>query len=407
MNYNWKKNTGIFLSSQAVSILGSSLVQFAITSYITVETKSGIYATIAILCSILPMFLLSPFAGVWADKYSRKHLIMIADGSISICTLIVAIAFLVGKGSMGLLFAGLVIRALGSAVQNPSVNALLPDIVPEKHLTRVNGINGTLQALFSLVSPMLGALLLTIAPLWVIFFIDIVTAVIAIIIMFVAFRLPPKEEETKNKSKDNYLLDMKEGFKYIFRTRYLMEFFGYCIVYFIMMAPAAFLTQVQVVRNYGDNYWYLSSIQVAYAVGMFLGGIVITVWGGFKNKTYTIMMAGIMLGICTLGLGISMPFFAYILLMGILGIALTLLSTPAMTLLQERVEPTYRGRVLAVMSMINTSMMPLGMIIFGPLADVVSVEILFIIAGIITVITAFSMVKAKELCKAGIGTSII
>ncbi len=401
MNYNWKKNTGIFLSSQAVSILGSSLVQFAITSYITVETKSGIYATIGILCSILPMFLLSPFAGVWADKYSRKNLIMIADGGISICTLVVATLFMMGFGSIWLLFVGLVIRALGSAVQNPSVSALLPDIVPEKHLTRVNGINGTLQALFALVSPMLGALLLTIAPLWVIFLIDIITAVIAIVIMLTAFRLPPKTEEAEEKTTNNYFLDMKEGFKYIFRTRYLMEFFGYCIMYFIMMAPAAFLTQVQVVRNYGDNYWYLSSIQIAYAVGMLLGGVLITVWGGFKNKTYTIMTAGVMLGTCTLALGLSMPFISYIIVMGALGVALTLLSTPAMTMLQERVDSNYRGRVLAVMNMINTSMMPLGMIIFGPIADVVSVEILFIIAGIITVITALSMIRAKELCRAG------
>ena len=225
MNYNWKKNTAIFMTSQSISLLGSSLVQFAITSYITVQTQSGIYATIGILCAILPMFLLSPLAGVWADRYNRKTLIMIADGGIAACTLLVAIAFLLGYESIELLFAALIIRALGGAVQMPCVSALLPDIVPEVHLARVNGINGSIQSLFTLASPVLGALLLSMMPLGQIFFIDIFTAVIAILIMFTALKIPIKEKI--KKVSDNYFVEMKQGIQYIMNTRFLMEFFLY------------------------------------------------------------------------------------------------------------------------------------------------------------------------------------
>lgn len=399
MNYKWKKNTAIFLSSQAISILGSSLVQFAITSYITVQTKSGIYATIGILCAILPMFFLSPFAGVWADRYNRKSLIMIADGCIAACTLIVAVLFLMGYDSIWLLFGALTIRAMGSAVQSPCVSALLPDIVPEEHLSRVNGINGSLQALFSLASPVLGALLLSLVPLGAVFFVDIVTAVIAIIIMLTAFVLPVKEK--KKAAGENYLTEMKEGIRYIFKNRFLVEFFGFCIVYFIMMAPAAFLTQVQVARNYGEGYWHLSAIEVAFSVGMVIGGIGITLLGGLKNKMHTVALAASVMGMCTFALGIPMPFILYMLFMGLFGVAMPVLNTPVMTMLQEKVDPQYRGRVFGIMTMINTSMMPLGMVIFGPMADIISIETLLLGTGIVTIIAAILMTRAKELLRAG------
>ena len=401
MKYKWKKNTVIFMSGQAISILGSSLVQFAITSYITVQTKSGVYATIGIICAILPMFVLSPFAGVWADKYNRKNLIMIADGGIALCTLVVAGIFLAGHGSIGLLFAALIIRALGSAVQSPCVGALLPDIVPEEHLTRVNGINGTMQALFGLASPVLGALLLSAVPLGMIFFVDIVTAAIAIAIMLFFFHLPSKEERKVEGASENYFREMKMGLKYIWKNRFLVEFFGFCMVYFLMMAPAAFLTQVQVVRNYGEGYWHLSAIEVAFSVGMIVGGILITAWGGLKNKVHTIILAAALMGGCTFLLGIRMPFVPYMILMGVFGLAMPILNTPAMTLLQEQVDPNYMGRVFGIMTMINTSMMPLGMVIFGPLADYVSIEVLLLGTGVVILLTSIIMLKAKELIKVG------
>ncbi|MDL2249961.1 DHA3 family macrolide efflux protein-like MFS transporter [Lachnospiraceae bacterium PM6-15] len=399
MHYNWKKNTAVFLGSQSISLFGSSLVQFVITSYITVQTKSGAYAAIAILCAILPMFFLSPFAGVWADKYNRKVLIVLADGGIALCTLIVAISFIMGNESIILLFVALIIRAVGGAIQTPCVSAMLPDVVPEEHLTRVNGINGTLQSIFTLASPVLGAALLPLAPIGYLFFIDIVTAVIGIAIIALFFHLPYKEK--KEVPKTNPLRDMKEGARYIRKTNFLLEFFLFCTIFFLMMAPAAFLTPIQVVRNYGDEYWRLSAIEVGWSVGMIVGGILITLWGGLRNKVYTMILSAVLMGACTVALGIKMPFGPYVVVMGIFGLAMPLLNTPAMTLLQEKVAPEYMGRVFGVMTMINTAMMPLGMVIFGPMADVISVEILLIVTGVVILVAALCMKKAKALVAVG------
>lgn len=177
---HWKRDIIIFLSSQTFSLFGSALVQYAIMWYVTLTTKSGMMMTLFIICGFIPTFLLSPFAGVWADRFNRKYLIMIADAMIAFVTLILAITFLLGYDEIWLLFAIAAVRALGAGVQSPAVGAILPQIVPEDKLTKVNGINGTLQALMMFVAPIVSASLLSLATIEVIFFIDVITAAIAI-----------------------------------------------------------------------------------------------------------------------------------------------------------------------------------------------------------------------------------
>lgn len=160
MNTNWKKNIKLFLASQTITLLGSSLVQYAITWHITLKTQSGAMMTISILCGMIPTFFLSPFGGVWADRYSRKLLIILSDSLIAIATLILAILFLLGYESLWLLFIISAIRAVGSGIQTPAINALLPSLVPEEHLTRVNAINSSIQSSVWLLSPMASGALL-------------------------------------------------------------------------------------------------------------------------------------------------------------------------------------------------------------------------------------------------------
>ncbi|MHB8062118.1 MAG: MFS transporter, partial [Ruminiclostridium sp.] len=136
MNINWKKNIILFLSSQTISLFGSSLVQYAIMWYITLKTQSGVMMTISIICGFVPAFFLSPFAGVWADRYNRKVIIILADSMIAVTTLILAILFFMGFEAMWLLFLMSAIRALGSGIQTPAIGAFLPQLVPEDKLIK-------------------------------------------------------------------------------------------------------------------------------------------------------------------------------------------------------------------------------------------------------------------------------
>ncbi|KNZ41404.1 MFS transporter [Acetobacterium bakii] len=397
---NWKKNIILFLSSQSISLFGSSLVQYAILWYITLTTQSGVMMTISILCGFLPTFILSPIAGVWADRYNRKMLIVLSDALIAISTLILAILFLMGYDQIWLLFVMSAIRAVGAGIQTPAVGAILPQIVPEDRLTKVNGINGSIQAIVNLISPLISAALYAMASMEVIFFIDVITAAIAITILLVFLRIPVHEKALQ-KQTGSYFSDLKQGFKYIINQDYLKLFFIFFAVFFILVAPVAFLTPLQVARSFGSDIWRLTAIEIAFSVGMILGGLLMATWGGFKNKIHTMTLACLMFGICTIALGLIPIFGIYLIFMALTGLALPIFNTPSTVLLQEKVEEAFLGRVFGVLGMISTSMMPLGMLVFGPLSDSIKIEWLLLGTGILLFIQAFFLIGSKVLIEAG------
>ncbi|MBJ6359730.1 MFS transporter [Paenibacillus sp. GCM10012307] len=399
-NKHWKKNIILFLSSQTLSLFGSSLVQYSIMWHITISTQSGMMMMLYIICGFIPTFLLSPFAGVWADRFNRKMLIMIADGMIALVTLFLAVTFLLGYDEVWLLFAISAVRALGAGVQTPAVGAILPQIVPEDKLTRVNGINGSLQALMMFVAPIISATLLTVATIEIIFFIDVVTAAIAISVLFIFLKIPLHKKAADTQTT-GYLADFKQGLAYINQHAFLKSFFIFFAFLFVLMAPAAFLTPLQVTRSFGEDYWRLTAIEIAFSVGMMAGGAIIASWGGLKNRVYTMALASLVMGVCTLALGLASVFWIYLLIMAVFGVAMPLFNTPTTVLLQEKVDPNFMGRIFGVFGMISTSMMPMGMLIFGPLADVVEIEWLLVGTGLFTLVLTVFFVRNKRLIEAG------
>lgn len=356
--------------------------------------------TISILCGFLPTFFLSPFAGVWADRYYRKLLIGLSDATIALATLILALFFLFGYGSLWLLFLVSAIRALGGAVQMPAVSAMLPQLVPMEQLTRVNAINGSVQSFVMLVSPVVSAALLSVASLEVIFFVDVVTAAVAIAILFLFVHVP-RHAKALAETAESYWSEFKKGLRYIREREYARKYFLFCAVFLLMSAPAAFLTPLQVARSFGDDIWRLTAIEIAFSTGMIVGGGLLAVWGGFANRVHTMTLSCLMLGICSFFLGVVPNFWIYLFVMWVTGVSLPYFNTPAMVLLQENVEEDFLGRVFGINTMLASSMMPLGMLVFGPLADVVKIEWLLMGTGIFVSVQAFFLLNNKALLEAG------
>ena len=400
MSKNWKKDTALFLSSQTVSLFGSMLVQHAITWHITLSTQSGLMMTISIICGFLPTFFLSPFAGVWADRYNRKTLIILADSAIAASTLVLAILFTMGYEKLWLLFVISAIRALGAGVQTPAVSAFLPQFVPEDKLTRVNGINTSIMSSIMFIAPILAGGLLTMASVRYIFYIDVVTAAMAVAIMLIFLHVPPHARATGNQPI-SYFHDMRNGYEYIKNHDFLKAFFIFGAIFNILVAPAAFLTPLQVTRSFGPEVWRLTAIEIAFSIGMMAGGIFMASWGGLKNKVHTMILAYLIIGACTIGIGISPFFWIYLGFMVLTGMSIPLFNTPATVLLQQKVEKDYLGRVFGVMSMITSVMMPMGMLVFGPLADIVKIEWILAATGLLVFTQGLIMRGNKVLIKAG------
>ncbi|NLN47204.1 MAG: MFS transporter [Clostridiaceae bacterium] len=396
---DWKRKTLLFMVSQAISLFGSLLVSYAILWRITLDTQSGFMMTLYLLFGFLPTFFLSPFAGVWADRYDRKRLIMLADGLIATATLIMALFFLSGYRDLWLFFVIALIRALGSAVQTPAVSALLPQIVPEDRLMKTNGLFSSLTSAIMLISPMISGALLNFTSIEVILMIDVVTAIGAILVML-TLRVPAHVRSEDNPNQ-KYWQDLVAGVRYIRRHEYIGRFFIYITLLFIMVTPVAILTPLQVTRTFGEDIWRLTAIEVVFSSGMLAGGLLIASWGGFRNRIKTIAFSTLMVGITTFLLGVVPHFWIYLGIMTITGVTMPFYQTPATVMLQEKVEPDFQGRVFGVMGMIASGVMPTAMFIFGPLADRIRIEWLFIGSGVLLTILAGGLAMNKVLINAG------
>ncbi|QJC54028.1 MFS transporter [Paenibacillus albicereus] len=397
---NWKRTISLFLGGQTISLFGSSLVQYAIMWHITLSTDSGAMMTIAILCGFVPTFFLSPFAGVWADRYDRKKLIAYSDSLIALTTLVMALLFLAGYDALWLLFVMSAIRALGTGVQTPAVGAFIPQLVPAEQLTRVNGVNGTLQAMTMFAAPVVSAGLLSVAPLQAIFFIDVATAIVGVLTLLLLVREKPRQAAPDAQER-GYLADLRQGVRYVREHSFLKPFFFFMALYMILISPAAFLSPLQVTRSFGPDLWRLTAIELAFSVGMMAGGLLIAAWQGFRNKAHTMTLSFLVTGLACAGLGVVPSFWVYLALMALVGLMMPVFNTPATVLLQQKVEESYLGRVFGVMGMISSSMMPLGMLLFGPLADRIPIERLLVATGLLIFGLGIGFGRSRQLLRAG------
>jgi len=378
-NQGWKKKTAVFLTSQSLSLFGSMIVQYAIIWYVTLTTQSGAILTISIVSAFLPQIVISLFAGVWADRYPRKFLIIGADVLTAVSTLILAVIFLLGYRELWLIFLVSGIRSIGAGIQTPAVNAFLPQIVPTDRLLKVNSINGTIQPFIMIATPIVSGAMLSFSRLEAIFFIDVLTAIVAVSLLLLL--QVPAHQKASSEQKAGYLDDLKAGLAYIGQNRTIKTLFIFFAFVFFLVVPVAFLSPLLVTRTFGDEVWRLTANEVTFFAGSILGGVIMTAWGGFKNRFRTIGLSCILWAILFTGLGLSKVFVLYLIFMFLSGIPMPFLNVSTTTLLQEMVKPDMQGRVFGVQQLIMNTIMPVGMLVFGPVADRLTIEFLLVLTS--------------------------
>lgn len=369
----WKHSISRFLSAQTISLFGSSIVQYSIVWYITLTTSSGKMLTISTLCGFLPQIVISLFAGIWIDRYNRKHMAMLSDTVIALSTLVLAISFLLGYKNIWLLFLVLLIRSAGTGIQTPAVNAIIPQIVPTEHLMKVNGIYSTLSSLIMFISPAVSGFILSVSSLETTLFIDVVTAVIGVGITSAVYIKPYEKHIPKGNSQ---LEGIQKGVAYLRENRFIKRLLMYQLVILFLISPSAFLTPLMVNRTFGSEVWRLTASEMTYSFGMIIGGLLITSWSGCKHKLNTTLLAGGVYGILMIGLGIAPAFLIYLVCNTLIGITAPCYNTPITVTIQEKVPSQMHGRIFSFMQIATSCALPMGMVVFGPLADVISVQTL-------------------------------
>ena len=392
---NWKRRTLLFLSGQCITLFGSMIVQMAIIWYVTLKTSSGGWVAAFTICSYLPQFLISFFAGVWADRYSRKKLILLADGVITIATLIMFVIMPMFSSDLVLLSALLIIsivRSIGAGIQTPAVNAVIPQLVPEEYLMKYNGINATMQSIVQFAAPAVAGTVLSIGTFRSTLFIDIVTALIGIGLLSCVL-LTKQEASNENAS---VFAEIKAGISYAFSDKMIGKILIVYGMFILLSVPAGFMAALLVSRVYGDVYWYLTAVELVGFAGMALGGVLMGMWGGFKSRLKTFAFGLLILSIMTIGMGISPYFVLYLAMMFVYSIALTMIQTATTTIIQENAQESMLGRVFGLMGAMYSGFLPIGMAIFSPLADMLPLQGIMVGSGIaLVLVTIYLQVKSK------------
>ena len=393
---NWKSKTMLFLASQCITLFGSMIVQMSIIWYVTLKTSSGGWVAAFTICSYLPQFLISFLAGVWADRYNRKKLIILADGVITIATFIMFWVMPMISSDFVLLSALLVIsivRSIGAGVQTPAVNAVIPHLVPDEYLMKYNGINATMQSIVQFAAPAVAGTVLSIGTFRSTLFIDILTALIGIGLLSCVL-LPKQEVSNENIS---VFSEIKAGIHYSFSDKMIGKILIVYGLFILLSVPAGFMSALLVSRVYGDVYWYLTAVELVGFAGMALGGVLMGMWGGFKSRVKTFAFGLLILSIMTIGMGVSPYFILYLVMMFVYSIALTIIQTATTTIIQEKAEGSMLGRVFGLMGAMYSGFLPVGMAIFGPLADILPLQWIMVGSGIaLVLVTVYLQVKSKS-----------
>lgn len=385
----WRRNAVLFIFSQGITLFGSSIVQMAIIWQVALETSSGLWMTVLTLSSTIPQMIISIFGGVLADRYPRKKLILFADMGIAIVTFFLVLVFLFGKTAdiLPLLVLVSALRSIGSGIQTPAVSAVIPQIVPEEQLIRYNGINGSMMAIVQFASPAVAGGILSVGSFQWILLIDVVTAIIGIIILcLVPIGNPPAMEEVP---AETFFADMKAGIIYAAgekKIRWLLLTYG---AFIFLSVPSSFLTVLLIERSFGNNYLFLTVNEMAGFAGMVLGGILLGIWGGFKNRIKTLISGLFSFGILSLLLGITSSFWVFSVSMFMMCLFIPIVQSSTTTMLQEQVPDEKQGRIFGLLGVIYNGFMPFGTAVFGPLADAIKIQWMVIICGVFILCLGF------------------
>jgi len=366
---NWKLRFFPIWTGQAFSLLGSSLVSFALVWWLTEQTGSQTVLATGSLVTLLPTVFLGPLTGTMVDRWSRRRVILIADASIALCTAILAYLFWRGVVETWHLYVIMFLRSLGNSFHEPAMMASTSLMVPEQQLTRVAGMNQTLHGLLRIAAPPLGAFLLGVLPLYGVLAIDIGTAMIAILpLLFVQIPNPAK---APTGTPTTILQDTWAGFRYVWGWRALFWIVLTCSLTDFFTAPGLAFLPLMVTRDLGGNAMQLGMISSATGIGLVAGGFFMTLWGGFKRRIVTSLVGWAAVGAACVALGLS-PTFAWALGSALaIGLTLPIGSAAMMAFFQSCVAPEQQGRFFGVMAAISCAMMPLGLIVAGVLGPTV------------------------------------
>lgn len=375
----WRGPFFAIWGGQALSLLGSQLVQFALIWHLTVTTGSATTLAMASLAGLMPQVLLSPLIGTWVDRGDRRRIMLAADAGIAAATMALAALFAAGAATVWHIYALLAVRAIGGGFHSSAFGASVVLMVPARHLARVQGLTQALRGGLDIAAAPLGALLLAVVPMQAILAVDVGTALVAVLPLLVV-RIP---RPVRTAAPATFLADMGGGLRYVLAWRGLMMVLGMVMGINFLLTPAGALLPLLVRDHFGQEAGGFALLSAASSGGTVAGGVLLGVWGGLRSRIATALSALVGLGLAMLAVGLlpAGGFVPALVAMAVSGLLSPIVNGSFGAALQAAIAPEMQGRVFAFILSAASAMSPLGLALAGPLADAFSLQLPFVLGG--------------------------
>jgi DHA3 family macrolide efflux protein-like MFS transporter len=376
-------------TGQVFSLLGSELVQFALVWWLTTTTGSAMVLTLATMMAVLPRVFVSPVAGALVDRWNRRMVMMMADGLSALAVVVLAALFAFDAVQVWHVYAVMFVRAACGAFHWPAMQASTTLMVPEEHLARVAGLNQALQGSGAIIAPPLGALLLSVLPMQGVLAVDVATAILAISpLFFVHVPQPERTEAAAQASRPSMVTDLREALRFLRAWPGILMVLIIAVLVNFFAFPALSLQPLLVTEHFCGDALQLAWLQSAFGIGMVTGGVTLSVWGGFKRRSLTGLLALALngAGLATIGVAPAQAFPMALGAMFFASFMNPIANGSLFAVLQIIVPADMQGRVFTLLQSAAGAMIPLSLIVAGPLAEVLGVRIWFLVAGVATAV---------------------
>lgn len=370
--------------SQVFSLMGSSVVSFALIWYLTVETGSAVILSVGMFVGMVPMLILAPFSGVLSDRVNKKLLLVLPDMLQAIAVIILIYLFKTGQIQIWHILVLLAVRGVAQAFQMPPNMTLPALMLPKDLIPRVNALNSILNSLIFIASPAIGAVVLGFMPMGDILWIDVVTYLPAqIVLIFVS--IPSVRNTIANKVKTSFVKDFKEGFSYISHSG-LMPLIITMAILSLFVNPLFNLVPLFIKDVHLGGANELAIIEVAAQAGMFIGSIILLakkVTPSFKGMNIAVLF----LFVATLAMGLvpSGDMISLAIIVFVIGLTISFTDVQFLSLMQMIIPAELQGRVFSSVITMMKSSVPIGVIALGFLSDYYSVGLVFIAIPLIAI----------------------
>jgi DHA3 family macrolide efflux protein-like MFS transporter len=367
----------IVSAGQFVSLLGTSMTQFALTiwswQFVTVIQPVDDPATAMALVGLFnfaPAVIFSPIAGALVDRWNRKMTMMLVDLAAGIATIVIFLLYTSNNLQIWHLYVAGAFTGIFQAFQFPAYSSAISMMVPKEQYTRANAMLGLVESFATIFAPVIAGVLLGIIGIAGVMTIDIITFLAALGTLFLVHIPQPPPSDASAESKGSLWKESIYGFKYIFARPSL---FGLQMVFFFgnLLASLAFaLFAPMILSRTNNNEISLAIVQASLGAGGILAGVILTARGGLKRHVHGVIFGWLLSGLLgTLILGLGQGLVIWVIGGFFSAFFSPVINSSNQSIWQAKVPPDLQGRVFGVRRLLAQIVGPLGIVLAGPLAD--------------------------------------